>query len=77
MAVQLNKTHTLHEVKTMLVLTRRLGETVLINDNISVTVLGIQGGQIKLGFNAPKDVEIHREEIAERIKREGKREKAI
>jgi carbon storage regulator len=61
----------------MLVLTRRLGETIIINDNITVTVLGIQGGQIKLGMNAPKDVEIHREEILERIKREGKREKAI
>jgi len=57
----------------MLVLTRKLGETVLINDNISVTVLGIQGGQIKLGFTAPKDVTINREEIAERIKREGQR----
>ena len=57
----------------MLVLTRKLGETVLINENISVTVLGIQGGQIKLGFTAPKDVTIHREEIAERIKREGQR----
>jgi len=47
----------------MLVLTRKLGETVIINDNISVTVLGIQGGIIKLGFNAPRDVSIDREEI--------------
>jgi carbon storage regulator CsrA len=77
MAAQLNKTHTYITEYKMLVLTRRLGETIIINDNITVTVLGIQGGQIKLGMNAPKDVEIHREEIAERIKREGKREKAI
>ena len=60
----------------MLVLTRKIGETVIIGDNVTVTVLGIQGGQIKFGINAPKDVSVHREEIYERIKREGKREKA-
>ena len=60
----------------MLVLTRKVGETVIIGDNVTVTVLGIQGGQIKFGINAPKDVSVHREEIYERIKREGKREKA-
>lgn len=60
-----------------LVLTRKLGETIIINDNITVTVLGIQGGQIKLGITAPKEVSIHREEVAERIKREGKRKEEI
>ena len=60
----------------MLVLTRKIGETVIIGDNVTVTVLGIQGGQIKFGINAPKEVSVHREEINERIKREGKREKA-
>ena len=60
----------------MLVLTRNVGETVIIGDNVTVTVLGIQGGQIKFGINAPKEVSVHREEIYERIKREGKREKA-
>ena len=47
----------------MLVLTRRVSETVMIGDDITVTVLGIQGGQVRLGFNAPKDVDVHREEI--------------
>jgi len=60
----------------MLVLTRKIGETVIIGDNVTVTVLGIQGGQIKFGIIAPKEVSVHREEIYERIKREGKREKA-
>ena len=60
----------------MLVLGRKIGETVIIGDNVTVTVLGIQGGQIKFGINAPKEVSVHREEIYERIKREGKREKA-
>ena len=54
----------------MLVLTRKIGETVIIGDNVTVTVLGIQGGQIKFGINAPRNVPVHREEVAERIKRE-------
>lgn len=58
----------------MLVLTRKVGETILIGDNVSVTVLGLQGNQMKLGINAPKTITVHREEVAERIKREGKRE---
>ena len=57
----------------MLVLSRKIGETIVINDNITMTVLGIQGGQIKMGITAPKDVSVHREEIFERIKREGQR----
>lgn len=54
----------------MLILTRRVGETVMIGDNVTVTVLGVKGNQVRLGVNAPKDVAVHREEIYERIKRE-------
>src|SRR5690606_34688464 len=54
----------------MLILTRRVGETVVIGDNVTVTVLGVKGNQVRLGVNAPKDVAVHREEIYERIKRE-------
>ena len=55
----------------MLVLSRKVGETIVINDNITVTVLGIQGNQMKLGVNAPKNVSVHREEIYARIQKEG------
>jgi len=54
----------------MLILTRRVGETVMIGDEVTVTVLGVKGGQVRLGINAPKSVAVHREEIYERIKRE-------
>lgn len=54
----------------MLILTRRITETVVIGDEVTVTVLGIKGNQVRLGINAPKSVAIHREEIYERIKRE-------
>ena len=54
----------------MLILTRRVGETVVIGDDITVTVLGINGSQVRVGVNAPKEVAVHREEIYERIKRE-------
>lgn len=54
----------------MLILTRRVGETVMIGDDVTVTVLGVKGNQVRLGVNAPKDVAVHREEIYERIKRE-------
>ena len=54
----------------MLILTRRVGETVMIGDNVTVTVLGVKGNQVRLGVNAPKDVSVHREEIYERIKQE-------
>lgn len=53
----------------MLILTRRIGETVIIGDEISVTVLSINGNQVRVGVNAPRDVPVHREEIYERIKR--------
>jgi carbon storage regulator len=54
----------------LLILTRRVGETICIGNDITVTVLGVRGNQVRLGCNAPKDVRVDREEIAERIKRE-------
>ena len=54
----------------MLILTRRVGETLMIGDEVTVTVLGVKGNQVRIGVNAPKDVAVHREEIFERIKRE-------
>lgn len=54
----------------MLILTRRQGESVKIGDNITVTVLGVNGSQVRIGIAAPKDVAVHREEVAERIKRD-------
>ena len=54
----------------MLILTRRVGETLMIGEEVTVTVLGVKGNQVRIGVNAPKDVAVHREEIYERIKRE-------
>jgi len=54
----------------MLVLTRRIGETLTIGDDVRVTVIEIKGNQVRIGINAPKEVPVHREEIYERIKNE-------
>jgi len=54
----------------MLILTRRVGETVMIGDEVCFTVLGVKGNQVRVGIKAPKHVAVHREEIYERIKRE-------
>lgn len=54
----------------MLILTRRVGETLMIGDNVQVTVLGVKGNQVRIGVSAPKEVAVHREEIYERIKKE-------
>ena len=54
----------------MLILTRRVGESVMIGDEVSIMVLGVKGNQVRLGFNAPRTIAVHREEIYRRIKRE-------
>lgn len=54
----------------MLILTRRVGETLIINDNIKLTVLGVRGHQVRIGVDAPKDVSVHRQEIFDKIQNE-------
>lgn len=61
----------------MLVLSRRLGETLMIGDDIKITVLGISGNQVRLGIAAPKSVDVHREEVYQRIKQERENDSAI
>jgi carbon storage regulator len=61
----------------MLILTRRIGETLKIGDHIDVTVLSVKGGQVRLGINAPKEVTVHREEIYLRIKEEQKQQPGL
>lgn len=55
----------------MLILTRRISESIIIGDDVKITVLGVKGNQVRLGIDAPKDVSVHREEIYDRIRQEG------
>tara|TARA_B100000470_G_C19563302_1_gene290073 strand:+ start:155 stop:361 length:207 start_codon:yes stop_codon:yes gene_type:complete len=58
----------------MLILTRRVGEALMIGENTKIVVLGVKGSQIRLGINAPKDIMVHREEIFDKIQEEKKQE---
>jgi carbon storage regulator len=58
----------------MLILTRRIGETLMIGSNVTVTVVGVKGGQIRIGINAPKGIPVHREELYERIRCEQRKQ---
>lgn len=59
----------------MLILTRRVGEAILIGDDVTITVLGVKGNQVRIGIAAPKDMAVHREEIHEKIRQEKEKEK--
>ncbi|HFL8824371.1 MAG TPA: carbon storage regulator CsrA [Candidatus Azoamicus sp. OHIO1] len=59
----------------MLILTRKIGESLMIGDNVTVTVLGVKGTQVRIGVNAPKEVTVHREEIYKKLKTEKEKEK--
>ncbi len=60
----------------MLILTRRIGETLMVGDDVTVTVLGVKGNQVRVGVEAPKEVPVHREEVYKKIQREKQEEKS-
>jgi carbon storage regulator len=60
------------EANLMLILTRKVNETLMVGDDVSVTVLGIKGGQIRIGINAPREIPVHRQEVYEKILQERK-----